>query len=205
MTGVSLRGPVLTSAVSAEQNWTEGSYALARRRAITVSLLGVFLFVIGCDTKGPERTGTATSSTASGNRSASDSTTSSQLAPPLELTEASLSEIPSTMRVDPGNVPSGTEFGVEFSGPLRDSHGAFYILSDSSGAQVAGLWSDKFNEIGIESPGYTTDLDSFEILDFPVIDGTPDRLLIPPSLDPGRYRVCTANSRPEVCAEVMVT
>lgn len=106
------------------------------------------------------------------------------------------------MSIDPQSVSSGSEIAVRYDGRLAKNRGGYFYLVNSAGERIAGLWTDK-DERG--EAGYTTELEEFEILDFSVSGTGPDILLIPTELAPGRYRLCTANSAPDVCATVNVT
>lgn len=130
--------------------------------------------------------------------------TSVAVIPPPNLTAAPTPTEMSRMTIQPATVDVGKTIRVRFDGPLEAQHGAYYYLKDVDGNVLAGLWSDKFVEEGVVSPGYTTDLENFVILDFPVRDRTPDTLVLPPSVGPGRYALCTANSRPDPCTEFEV-
>jgi hypothetical protein len=105
------------------------------------------------------------------------------------------------MSADPEIVPSSGTVELVFSGELATLHGGYFVLVDQSGREVAGLWSDQIEE-GI--PGYTTDLATFEILDFGVLGPGPDHVVLPPDLPPGTYQICTENSRPERCASITI-
>lgn len=106
-----------------------------------------------------------------------------------------------SMTVEPASVGAGGQVEVRFAGSLSTLHGGYFYLYNQSGSPVAALWSDGNGE----PPGATTDLDNFEILDFGVPGSGPDTVVTPVELAPGSYRLCTANSRPEACAELEVT
>lgn len=95
----------------------------------------------------------------------------------------------------------GTTHELTFDGSLAASHGGYFYLVSATGENIAGLWSNR-NEA--HTPGYTLDLDTFVILDFAVTDGGPDVIKIPDNIASGRYRICTANSRPSACAGLIV-
>ncbi len=108
----------------------------------------------------------------------------------------------SSMSVTPARVSAGSQIEVYYEGPIAADRGGYFYLEDAAGKQIAGLWSDR-GESG--DPGFTTDLDEFEILDYAVSGRGPDTLLTPPDLKAGQYRLCTANSVPETCAAVVLS
>ncbi len=77
--------------------------------------------------------------------------------------------------------------------------GYFYLMRGDE--LIALLWSDANEEVPM---GSTTDPGEMEILDFGVSGPGPDHVALPEGAPPGDYRLCTANSLPEVCAAVTV-
>lgn len=108
---------------------------------------------------------------------------------------------PGGITVEPTTVEVGGTVNVAFSGSLGVRHGGYLYLIDEIGETVAGMRSDGNGE----EPEATLDVANFEILDYAVSGPGPDRVLIPAELQPGRYVLCTANSRPEACAVLNVT
>ena len=113
------------------------------------------------------------------------------------ITERDSGEMSSDVDV----VERGHEVNLSFAGSLAELRGGYFLLIAESGERVAGLWSDR-NEEGV--PGFTLDLDNFEILAFGVTGPGPDRVLIPEEIEPGQYQICTANSDPESCVAVTI-
>ena len=111
---------------------------------------------------------------------------------------------PVLMTISTTEVVAGEVVQLNFNGELLKSHGAYYQIDNLDSEFVAGLWSNKLSEPGVESPGYVLEFSKFSGLDFPVIDRLPDEILIPPSITPGAYRLCTFNSAPEACINIEV-
>lgn len=141
---------------------------------------------------------------------ASDAATSDTHSPPASLVAdssgpSSLSTLApiGAMSVDPESVAPGDTISVSYESPLREKRGAFFFLVDQDERKVAGLWTGQLE--GVDGPGYVDDVDSFAILDVPVIVPGPDQLVIPPNVPGGSYHVCTANSRPAACLSITVS
>jgi hypothetical protein len=152
---------------------------------------------------GKDTTSTVTPSTAVSTL-ATPATTQAAVVADSSSSDVSAGGGGSSMSVDPATVSLGATFQVEFSGPALASHAAFYVLINEQDEGVSVLWSDKFVEPGVVSPGFSFDVSSFPILDFPVRDGLPDSLVLPDSIPLGRYRVCMASSALEYCDELEV-
>jgi len=105
------------------------------------------------------------------------------------------------MSVSPAEVQAGDQISATYEGDLVDSRGGYFYLENSEQEPIAGLWTDQ-HESG--KAGYTTDLDRFNMLDFAVSGPGPDKLMTPSGLAPGEYRLCTANSRLQACAKLII-
>lgn len=99
-----------------------------------------------------------------------------------------------------GPLRSGEEFIVSFSGPLQTLRGGYLWLGTVDGSRVALLRGDGNPEIPM---GYELDPTRQEQLD-DGITGATSTFVLPPNLTAGPYVLCTANSRPDACAEVVV-
>lgn len=108
----------------------------------------------------------------------------------------------STMTIDKPDTAPGTQVMVTFDGPQRTQRGAYYVIRDADGVDVAILWSDKLDPTS--GPGYDLTL-SVDILDAGVTATTPDLLLVPAELRNGRYDLCTLNTAPAVCAPLVLS
>ena len=93
----------------------------------------------------------------------------------------------------------GERFEVGFSGPLRTLRGDYLWLQTADGERVALLRGDSNVEMPIS---FDLDLNA-EILDYGV-SGNSSTFILPPALDEGMYTLCTANSLPDGCVEVVI-
>jgi hypothetical protein len=105
----------------------------------------------------------------------------------------------STLSVD-RVLRAGDAFAVSFTGQLRDLRGGYLWVQRLDGAPVALLRSDGNPEIPM---GYTVDAAEFDMLD-DGLSGESSKFVLPPDLVAGRYKLCTANSLPEVCVAVEI-
>ena len=105
----------------------------------------------------------------------------------------------STLAVD-GVLRAGEEFEVSFTGELRELRGGYLWVQELDDVRVALLRGDGNPEIPM---GYAVDATEFEMLD-DGLSGENSRFLLPPDLGAGRYKLCTANSVPDVCVEVEI-
>ncbi len=116
---------------------------------------------------------------------------------------ASVASVPieasSNMSVD-GGVVTGAEFDILFTGALSDSRGGYFWLERPDGTRMALLRSDGNAEIPM---GYDLGVDDAMMLD-DGLSGDTSRLLLPPDIEPGPYRLCTANSLGDDCTEIDV-
>jgi hypothetical protein len=98
-----------------------------------------------------------------------------------------------------GTLNPGERFGVSFFGPLRTLRGGYLLLQTTDGEHVALLRGDGNADIPM---GYDLDLNA-EILD-DGISGNTSTFILPPELNEGTYTLCTANSLPNGCVDVVV-
>jgi hypothetical protein len=98
-----------------------------------------------------------------------------------------------------GTLNAGELFGVSFFGPLRTLRGGYLWLQTADGERVALLRGDGNAEIPM---GYDLDLNAVILDDG--ISGNTSTFIRPPELDDGIYTLCTANSLPAGCVEVVV-
>ena len=111
-------------------------------------------------------------------------------------TAASMS---SDMSVD-GALIVGADFQISFTGSLRESRGGYFWLQELDGTPVALLRSDGNPEIPMS---YSLDIANPGMAD-DGLSGEWSMLVLPPRIEPGQYRLCTANSADDVCIEVGV-
>ena len=122
---------------------------------------------------------------------------------PAATTARNAPEKAPLLRVLDQNIQSGAEFRVMFSGRLASSRGGYFNLIDRSGTVIALLRSDGNNEIPM---GYETNPERFVQFDDALTGEGPSQLQLPPTVTPGAYQLCTANSvRPTECAGLVVT
>ena len=119
---------------------------------------------------------------------------------------------PDLMEVDPDEASPGDQ--VELLYPQGTSRGVGFVLEE----RVEDSWQVRYfltvPDIGVgDDPpedlwGSWFPPDNPDRLDWPSVgvDGTiPGRALIPEPATPGEYRICTANTDPNFCAELTIT
>lgn len=116
--------------------------------------------------------------------------------------EGTLPPSPAVMIATPSTVAAGGTVALTYDDPVDGIRGAYFVMTNGTGAPVAGLWSDRYAEAGA---GWTTDVENMEVLDFPVFDAGPDTIIVPDVLEPGEYTLCTENAPTEVCTALTVT
>jgi len=116
--------------------------------------------------------------------------------------EGTLPPSPRVMIATPSTVAPGGTVALTYDDPVDGLRGGYFVMTDASGTPVAGLWSDRYAEAG---PGWTSDVEHMEVLDFPVFDAGPDTVIVPDVLEPGEYTLCTENAAPNVCTTLTVT
>ncbi len=151
-------------------------------------MVGVALAVMGCDSTEQDE-GQATTTVPS----SSAPTTSLRVTTTTQTSGGVLLSVQGPLR-------SGEEFIVSFSGPLQTSRGGYLWLETVDGSRVALLRSDGNPDIPM---GYELDPTKQEQLD-DAISGATSTFVLPPNLTAGPYVLCTANSRPDACAEVVI-
>lgn len=105
----------------------------------------------------------------------------------------------SEMSVD-GALIVGADFEISFAGSLRESRGGYFWLQKPDGTPVALLRSDGNPEIPMS---YNLDVANAGMLD-DGLSGESSMLVLPSQIEPGQYRLCTANSADDVCIDVDV-
>lgn len=107
---------------------------------------------------------------------------------------------PATDFVSPGDTleiffPEETGRGIAWSLESRsgDEWNLQYFMTASSG-EVGGepSWVD------------AADPDEYAWIDIGIVGPGPDLVPIPDTAEPGEYRLCTANSAPNICAEITI-
>ena len=94
----------------------------------------------------------------------------------------------------------GADFEISFAGSLSESRGGYFWLQELDGTPVALLRSDGNPEIPMS---YSLDVANAGMRD-DGLSGEWSMLVLPPQIQPGQYRLCTANSADDVCIEVDV-
>jgi hypothetical protein len=166
--------------------------ARRRRDPLAIGILAVIaITTLGCGNDGSSTHDPIDSSSAVSTRAAKGITTTAITA---------TGSVPgSTLSVD-GVLRTGEEFEVSFTGELRELRGGYLWVQRVDDAPVALLRSDGNPEIPM---GYAVDATEFEMLD-DGLSGATSRFLLPPDLAAGRYKLCTANSVPDICVEVEI-
>ena len=92
--------------------------------------------------------------------------------------------------------PQETGRGIAWSLEIReedDWHLRYFMTASSDGIGGEPSWVD------------AADSDEYAWIDIGVVGPGPDLVPIPETAEPGEYRVCTANSAPNICAAITVT
>ncbi len=103
------------------------------------------------------------------------------------------------MSVDDALV-AGDEFDLSFTGALRENRGGYFWLQEPNGVRKALLRSDGNPDIPMS---YDLNLADASMLD-DALSGETSKLVLPPDINPGLYRLCTANSATDVCIDINI-
>ena len=111
---------------------------------------------------------------------------------------------PDLMLVEPASAQAGALVTVTF--PDERTRGVHFVLESRTGDG----WNLEYHLVsdwgGDRHPtSRKADSTPFYIEDIGFSGGEPDVLLIPAEAPPGDYRVCTGNSRPNICAPIAVS
>ena len=88
-----------------------------------------------------------------------------------------------------------------FNGELAVNRGGYYVVLDENGSELIALNSDANPEVPPHS-FLPTDT-RVPVLAYGLTGPGPDRIKLP-KLSPGRYRLCTLNSKPRACVELTI-
>lgn len=112
---------------------------------------------------------------------------------------------PDLMELESDTVTPGGTAEVRF--PEETPRGVAWSLE----AKVEGGWHIEFlmtgssAAIGVDSNWVSADdAEDFGWIDIGVMGEGPDIVPIPETVEPGEYRLCTANSAPNICTELTV-
>ncbi|WP_293696821.1 hypothetical protein [uncultured Agrococcus sp.] len=92
--------------------------------------------------------------------------------------------------------PEETGRGIAWSLEIReegDWHLRYFMSANSDGIGGEPSWADAGDE------------DEHYWIDIGISGSGPDLVPIPETAEPGEYRLCTANSAPNICAEITVS
>jgi hypothetical protein len=100
--------------------------------------------------------------------------------------------------MDPGRVPPGASVSILF--PDERIRGIHFVLESRRGDD----WNLEYHLIsdwgqGREPATYSAGSPDVEIESIGIGGGGPDVIVIPADAVPGDYRICTGNSRPNIC------
>lgn len=146
---------------------------------------------------------TACGSTSEVPTSASGQAEAAQL-PDADPYDGASTNKPELLVIDPSSAEAGEQ--VELTFPQGTSRGvAFTLEREARGgwAWTHGLTSG-VDGYGDGRPSWVARGTSFGWDDIGVEGVGPDLILLPDELDPGSYRICTANARSNFCGELKV-
>ena len=165
-----------------------------RRRALAAVFLAGVLALAACGDPEPE-----------GGAAPPPSPDTSEGSPSADPFDPDATMQPDLMRVEPSVAEAGQEVLVTYPGG-RD-RGVAYVLERASGASwdTTHLMTAVTNGFGTE-PSFvsTDDAAGYGWEDIGVGGEGPDRLVVPDVAPPGTYRICTANSRENICTVIEI-
>ena len=108
-----------------------------------------------------------------------------------------------TFELSPANPQPDTTFEATFD--PDNARGGYFTLDQWSGSK----WLDPAflleSDANDGAPTWTSIDGEFEVLDYGVSGAGPDGLVLPDVIDAGIWRLCTANARDHVCAQLRIT
>lgn len=109
-----------------------------------------------------------------------------------------------TFVVSPSDLQAGESFSAEFD--AQSLRGGYFLLS----CWLGDRWAEPTFLLESDANGSTptvqllVDEPAAEILDYGIEGPGPDGLMLPASIEPGLWRLCTANSLNDLCVQLVV-
>ena len=110
--------------------------------------------------------------------------------------------LPDRMQVEPERAASGAIVEVRF--PQGWDRGLLYAIDERSGDQWERLFMLTSDANGGQPTWFAPEDEGFGVEAIGIAGNGPDRVPIPDPLEPGQYRICTANAAEDICAAITV-